>query len=144
MMQRTVLSRMTYMLLLVLVSAGCATADRDPGEPVDFHVMSETELSIDMRAMSDRLAGIAIVSLDQSLTDAQRRQRILPLLNDIEAIAEGVKGEGVVTNYSVINRYMGSFLYDVANARAFANRQPPNLVPAQRLVNSCLSCHQSI
>ena len=141
MRQRYVLERVMCMIILIIVNTGCATADRDF---VDFHVMSESELGIDMRAMGDRIGGVAIVSLDQSLNDEQRRQRILPLLNEIEEIARGVKSEGVVTNYSVINRYMGSFLYDVANARQFANRQPPNLVPAQRLIKSCLSCHQSI
>ncbi len=146
MMQRYVLVRVMCMLVLVIVNSGCATAEHEPVdvEPVDFHVISESELSIDMKAMGDRLGGIAIISLDQSLTDEQRRQRILPLLNGIQEIAEGVKGKGVVTNYSVINRYMGSFLYDVANAQEFANRQPPNLVPAERLIKSCLSCHQSI
>lgn len=141
MMQWSVTSRIMYLSVMVLASSGCATVER---EPVDFHVMTETELRIDMKDMSDRIAGIAIVSLDNSLSAEQRRQRILPLLDGIEKIAEGVKGEGVVTNFSVINRYMGSFLYDVANAREFANRQPPNLVPAERLIKSCLSCHQSI
>ena len=144
MMQRSVLSRVMYLFVLGCLSSGCTTVEREPVEPVNFHVMSETELSIDMNAMGERIAGIAIISLDQSLTNEQRRQRILPLLDSIEQIAEGVKGAGEVTNYSVINRYMGAFLYDVANARYFANRQPPNLVPAERLIKSCLSCHQSI
>ncbi len=146
MMERYVLIRVMYMLVVVILISGCAIAEREPVnvEPVDFHIMSQSELSVDMQAMSERIAGIAIVSLDGSMSDEQRRQKILPLLNGIEVIAQGVKGEGVVTNYSVINRYMGSFLYDVANARNFANRQPPNLVPAERLINSCLSCHQSI
>ena len=141
MMQVNRSGRVISMLAVVILGSGCATAER---EPADFHVLSEAELSIDMKAMADRVGGIAIVSLDQTLTDEQRRQKILPLLDGIEVIARAVKGEGVVTNYSLINRYMGSFLYDVANARDFANRQPPNLVPAQRLIKSCLSCHQSI
>ncbi len=143
MLQGNVSGRMMCTLVVVILSSSCATAEREH-EPADFHVMSQTELGIDMKAMADRIGGIAIVSLDQSLTDEQRRQKILPLLSEIEEIAEGVKGEGMITNYSVINRYMGSFLYDVANAREFASRQPPNLVPAQRLIRSCLSCHQSI
>lgn len=144
MMQRYVSSRVMCMLVLGIMSSGCATVERESGEPVNFHVMSETDLSVDMNAMGERIAGIAIVSLDQSLSAEQRRERILPLLNGIEQIAMGVKSEGVVTNYSVINRYMGSFLYDVANARKFANRQPPDLRPAERLIKSCLNCHQSI
>lgn len=144
MLQRYARGKVVYLLLLVMAISSCATAEPEPQKPIGFHVMSQSELSIDMNAMSDRLGGIAIISLDQTLSDIQRRQKILPLLDDIEQIAQGIKGEDVVTNYSIINRYMGSFLYDVANARKFANRQPPNLVPAQRLIKSCLSCHQSI
>lgn len=144
MMQCSVPCRVMYLCVIGCLSSGCATVEREPIEPANFHVMSESELSIDMNAMGEQIAGIAIVSLDRSLSGEERRQRILPLLDAIEQIARGVKGEGEVTNYSVINRYMGSFLYDVANAREFANRQPPNLVPAERLIKSCLSCHQSI
>ena len=144
MMQRSVPGRVMYLFIVGCLSSSCALVEREPKEPASFHVMSESELSIDMNAMGELIGGIAIVSLDQSLSDEARRRRILPLLDGIEQIARGVKGENEVTNYSVINRYMGAFLHDVANARSFAYRQPPNLVPAERLIKSCLSCHQSI
>ena len=95
--------------------------------------------------MADELAHIALIILDDKPSGAERRQQILPMLDRIEIIAATLAGEDeVVTNYSVINHYMGAFLYDVGVARQFAQREPANLIPAGRLIKSCMSCHESI
>lgn len=69
---------------------------------------------------------------------------MLTSLDRIAARARQVGGDGAVTNYSVVNDYMDGFLEDVAVSREFAAREPPNLVPANRLVPSCLACHRSL
>jgi hypothetical protein len=97
-----------------------------------------------MQTMADRLSAVAFVTLNAELTPEQQRAEILPLLDSIKTIAASIDGDDAVTNYSVVNRYMGAFLYDVGLARKFASREPPNLIPAQRLIKSCLSCHESI
>jgi len=109
-----------------------------------YHVLSHHELSSGMQSMADRIRSIATVSLNMDMSDDDQRDIIVPLLDGIEHIAADLDGENSVTNYSVINRYMGAFLYDVGLAREFALRDPPNLVPSQRLIKSCLSCHESI
>ena len=107
-------------------------------------MITETKLRGDMLNLSDSIREIADITMDKDITLLMQRSRILPLLDNIEGVAGGLGGGPVVTNYSVINYYMGAFLYDVSIARKFANREPPNIVPAGRLINSCLACHRSI
>ncbi len=97
-----------------------------------------------MRLMAEELATLSNLSLDTSRTEESKTADVLAGLERIEAIASDLGGDDVVTNYSVINRYMGAFLYDVQLAREFALRDPPNHFPASTLVKSCLSCHQSL
>jgi len=79
-----------------------------------------------------------------SCDDEQLYQSVHAELDKIERIASGLGGPDTITNYSVINRYMGAFLYDVTVAREFAERDPPNYVPAFRLLKSCQACHESM
>ncbi len=102
------------------------------------------ELHADMSLMAKQIATLSNMSLDNSRSERSKSTDVLASLDRIEAIASGLGGEGVVTNYSVINRYMGAFLYDIQIAREFALRDPPNHFPSYTLVKSCLSCHQSL
>ena len=70
---------------------------------------------------------------------------MLGALDEIERTASGITSDQQVpVPWSVMDRYLGAFLYDVSIARMFATREPANLVPSARLVNSCLACHTSL
>lgn len=151
-MKYTILWQCTWIMktraiavLATLLLSACASSQPDIKEnPSLFHVLSESELSINMQAMADRITVLSLVALDNQLSLAQRRDKVVPLLNSIELIAAELDHDGAVTNYSVINRYMGAFLHDVAVARRLAYGDPPDLMPAQRLIKSCLACHAAI
>ena len=131
--------------MVSLLMSACASTQPDiTDNPAVFHVLSESEVSVNMQAMADRITVLSLVALDDKLSLEQKRDKVLPLLDSIELIASELDHDGAVTNYSLINRYMGAFLYDVTVARRLANGNPPNLLPAQRLIKSCLSCHASI
>lgn len=132
-------------VLAPLILSACASVPSDTEDsPRLFHVLSDTELSVNMQAMADRISVLSLIALDDDMSLQQKRDKVVPLLNSINLIASELDHDGAVTNFSVINQYMGAFLYDVALARRFASAEPPNLVPSQRLIKSCLSCHESI
>jgi len=130
----------------MLMASSLVSACSMPEEkPMRFHYLSPGAVQTDMQHMADQLALVAITVMDSESTDPARREQILPMLDRIETIAANLAGgDEVVTNYSVINHYMGAFLYDVGVARQFAIREPANLLPAGRLVKSCMSCHESM
>lgn len=137
--------RTSWLAFLVLLLNACAAPDSlNNPESAHFHILSESQVRTGMQQMANRIHSIANTSLNEEISLEQRRDRILPMLDDIESIAGELDGDQAITNYSVINRYMGSFLFDVSVARKFVQRNPPNLLPAQRLIKSCLSCHDSI
>ena len=109
-----------------------------------YQTIHEAALHADMTTMATSLGRLANLHFDTDIADAERHSIIISELNTVERIASGIGGDDVITNYSVINRYMGAFLYDVALAKQFAYREPPNYVPANRLLNSCRSCHNSL
>lgn len=93
-----------------------------------------------MHGMSDELLVITTLTAQPTLTSTER----LELLKRLRALSIRAQSlDNGVTNYSVINRYMGAFIYDVGIAEKFANKTPPNYVPANRLINSCISCHST-
>ena len=137
-------SKLLFVMLVASLFSGCSIPEEKPTH-TRFHYLSPGVVQTDMQLMADQLALIALTTLDVEATDVARRQQILPMLDRIETIATTlVGGDEVVTNYSVLNHYMGAFLYDVDVARQFALREPANLLPAGRLVKSCMSCHESI
>lgn len=139
------MQRSSYAVLVALICSACAVPDNVRSvESADFHFASEIELRQRMQSMADRIGAIAKTSMSQDLTLENQQDIVLPLLDEIETIATEIDGASTVTNYSVINQYMGAFLYDVTVARQFALKSPPNLLPARRLIKSCLSCHESI
>ena len=129
------------LLSTLLLVSSCSTIETE--QPV-LKTITEHKLHAGMGFMAEQLAIMSNLSLDSSRSEDSKTSVILASLDKIQAIASDIGGEGVVTNYSVINRYMGSFLYDVHLARQFSLRDPPNHYPAYTLVKSCLSCHQSL
>ncbi len=109
-----------------------------------YHVIFEHQLHSGMNTMAGHLNTIANLAFEDSLPEEEKTPVVLRELNQIKSLATHIAGPGEVTNYSVINRYMDAFIYDVNVAEQFSQRSPPNHFPAYRLVKSCLSCHDSI
>jgi len=127
---------------VILPLLGCALTNPSARH---YRIIHEPMLHSSMRAMGLSLGTLAELYYEKDdASDEQQAQRVLAELNKIERIASNLGGDDVVTNYSVINRYMGAFLYDVSVAKEFAQREQPNFVPAYRLIKSCQSCHQSM
>lgn len=133
----------TYLLPLVslfFLTSGCATV---PDSSRTFHVLGEESLRSEMKLMGAELRILLDIYLGDNLPEPERNETTLASLNKIDSIAEGLGGGDKITNYSVINDYMGAFLYDVGIAKDFATRNPPNYFPSGTLIKSCLSCHES-
>lgn len=126
-------------LLLATACSGIPTTNTDT---TNIHLYESVDMSSRMHAMSAELLHIHINTMRSELT-ANEHQELLTRLRALEGMAKAIGGDGVITNYSVINQYMGAFIYDVQLAQKFANKTPPNYVPANRLVKSCESCHDS-
>lgn len=143
---QTVASRpivtMDLVTVFMLLVSGCTVVATE--EPVSFHLINELQLRSEMQRMAKRIVVLTEMSMAEENPGTASRNDVLLELNQIQQIAWGLRGDEEVTNYSVINRYMGSFLYDIEVAKQFAKRDPPNFVPSNRLIKSCLSCHQSI
>lgn len=124
---------------------GCAS-DGPEGAPEAsvYHAHSAPEIRAHMRVLADELLSLTELTVDGASDDGRVRGDVLASLERIDARARRVGGDGAVTNYSVVNDNMDAFLDDVALARDFAAREPANLVPANRLVQSCLSCHDQL
>lgn len=110
------------------------------------------ELRGHMYALADELLAMTVLTLgtDEREQDGtapsleERAERVVAHLDRIESRALAVGGRDTVTDRPEINAYMDGFLYDVRLAREFARRDPPNFVPANRLVGSCRSCHAEL
>jgi len=94
--------------------------------------------------MGVSLGALAKYFFEKNLDEKQMYKGVHAELDKLERTASRLGGVDTITNYSVINRYMGAFLYDVRLAREFAEREPPNYEPAFRLIRSCQSCHESM
>lgn len=130
-----------FCLSMLVTITGCVSI---PDKSYEYRSIHESALHSDMRAMATSLRVLAELNFDTEISAVQQQGIVQRELSNVERIATGIGGGDVITNYSVINRYMGAFLYDVGLAKEFADRDPPNYVPANRLIKSCLSCHSSI
>lgn len=130
-------------LALTFALGACASSPDEPQISV-YHALSRPEIRAHMRDLADELGALVELTRPTAPADATRRANVLAALGRIDARARRVGGGDTVTNYSAVNDYMDGFLGDVALARDFAAREPANLVPANRLVQSCLACHQSL
>ena len=138
-------SARTLITALLLPLSACVAPPDKPETP--FHVIDEHLLHNHMQTMSTHLYEVAELTMDVSDTAGGNpglQAQVLAQLDAIEGIARSIDADNAVTNWSVINRYMGAFIYDVLVAREFAADEPPNYVPANRLIRSCLSCHSSL
>lgn len=137
----------TTMIVLFSVLSGCIVMDDkfNPGysDYTSVQVIGEESLHAEMGAMSQEMLTLLQLNADTDRQEPQSQQLALNKLNNIKSIASNIGGDGVITNYSVINRYMGAFLYDVGVAQDFVLKTPPNYFPAASLIKSCMSCHDS-
>ena len=135
-------------IVIAIAVTGCSTlsvnSDLKSVEKTDFHVFSRMQIHDQMRSMVGELKILLDLYLDNKAIEPNRKTKALSSLNRIDSIANNLGGEGVTTNYSVINEYMGAFLYDVGVAKEFLNEIPPNYFPSGSLIKSCLACHQSL
>jgi len=135
-------------VILLLSAATCQSPlTRDPPEVADkitYHTLGDANLHAQMQEMAIEIRALIDVYYEHDLEESARQDRALASLSRIQNIADDLGGENKITNYSVINEYMGAFLYDVEIARGFILQNPPNYFPAGTLIKSCLSCHQSI
>lgn len=146
------LERKLYLLVLSIFTylsiTGCTLLESEPESAMEidgeFHVIGEIQLHTEMRKMSKELNKLVNIYMDSRLQEPDRKNEALSSLDRIQSIADELGGSKTITNFSVINDYMGAFLYDVNVAKAFINRNPPNYYPAGSLIKSCLSCHRSL
>ena len=132
-----------YVVLIALVfNISCATYTGDAPVTKNVHIYSSVDMSQRMAGMSEELLIITGMTSEPSLTTKEHNE-LLERLQALSLRARSIGGDNTITNYSVINQYMGAFIYDVELAKEFANKNPPNYVPANRLVKSCIACHDS-
>ena len=142
-------------VVLALALAGCASIDDEATSGVGalegdrtvhhaYHAMTRLEMQRHMQRLGEELLTLVGLTTPAASPDETRREAVLASLERIAARARQVGGRGTLTNYSLVNDYMDGFLDDVAMSSDFARRNPPNLVPASRLVQSCLACHGSL
>jgi len=135
-------------LMLSFLIVACQTRGdiNNKSEPTitSYHVMSDDQLHGEMRSMVVDIRKLLEIYLDSDYPEPQRQNSALAYLDNIERTAEGIGGDEKITNFSVINQYMGAFLYDVGIARDFVEKSPPNYFPAGALIKSCTSCHQTL
>lgn len=130
-------------LISLYLLTTCTACAMSQNKTIEYRVIHETALRSDMRTMAASLGVLAELYFNTTVSEAVLRETVHKELDNIKKISTNIRSGDVVTNYSVINRYMGAFLYDVEVAKQFADRDPPNYVPANRLLNSCMSCHSS-
>lgn len=136
---RNIMTKLSIILLLAF-NISCASDTVRPTIDENVHLYNSVNLSNKMHGMSEDLFVITTLTTQSSLTSAEHEQ-LVQKLRALSTKASSL-GDGV-TNYSVINQYMGAFIYDVELALQFANKNPPNYVPANRLIRSCISCHDT-
>lgn len=138
-------SAATATALSIIVVSACVAYQPDSNNLVqqNVHVLGKEKVSGSMQLMGDHLFNLTAMTTSSDVDDQALNRAVRRELGIIKGIAKGLGGSGQITNYSVISRYMGSFIHDVQVAEEFASRNPPNYVPANRLIKSCLSCHES-
>ena len=130
------------LIVLLVLNVSCASNSGNRSLSKNVHVYNSVDMSNRMKGMSAELLTITTLTSQSTLTPSEHNE-LLKRLQSLSLKARTIGGEGVVTNYSVINQYMGAFIYDVELAKQFANMDTPNYVPANRLVKSCISCHDT-
>jgi len=136
--------RLFQLLLYAALSFLCNACALSESKNTYYQVIHEPALHAQMRTMANSLGILAFHFFEKKLNDDQMYNIVNTELRKIEQTASQIGGKDAITNYSVINRYMGAFLYDVGLAREAADQEPPNFSPAFRLIKSCQACHESM
>ena len=132
------------LLVLIAWMNGCASYDAGVSQPAqEVHVLGTADVANSMQQMGEHLFILTALTLSDESEINNLNTQVMHELNTLSSIARDLAGPGQITNYSMINRYMSSFHYDVQLAMKFASRTPPNYVPANRLIKSCMACHES-
>lgn len=98
----------------------------------------------DMRAMTISVRKLLVLDAQSEVSEEERHRQVMRELDNLEGTARVVQEDGEISNYSLLNPYLGSFLHDISMAREFALQSPPNYQPATWLIKSCLFCHKHI
>lgn len=136
--------RIHRIFLYVALFAFCNACALSEPRRLNYQIIHEPALQSEMRSMGVSIGALAEYFFEKNIDQEQLYKGVHAELNKLERTASRLGGVDTITNYSVINRYMGAFLYDVRLAREFAEREPPNFEPAFRLIRSCQSCHESM
>jgi len=127
-------------LLCAGVVFGCAQI-RKATYPSDFVYLEKKQLRSKMALLSIYMHQIDEILSDDSIVSSEQQQRVLDLLNKIEASTSELGG-GVTTNHRVIDDHIDQFKIDVNTAIHDARTDPPNYFALGRLTGSCNGCHK--
>jgi len=98
-----------YICLFALCTA-CALSEP---RRLNYQIIHEPALRSEMRSMGINIGTIANYYFEKDVDDKQLYKGVHAELDKLERTASRLGGVDTITNYSVINRYMGAFLYDV-------------------------------
>ncbi|MCP4472283.1 MAG: hypothetical protein GY815_16660 [Gammaproteobacteria bacterium] len=127
-------------LLCAGVVFGCAQI-RKATYPRDFVYLEQKQLRSKMALLSLHMRHLDETLLDDSTVSSDQQQRVVGLLNKINAVTAELGG-GVTTNHLVIDDHIDQFKMDVNNAIRNARANPPNYFALGRLTGSCVACHK--
>lgn len=137
----------TCMTVLVLATtivwstSGCDWIGRHAYQP-DFRYLEPAELRDGMAQLTEDVG-----LLDQFFAHGEppidRRDRLVTILREMEAIVAKLDPEGRETNYPLIDQHMPEFRRSLATAREDAERTPPNYFLASSIEDACRLCHKS-
>jgi len=132
-----------YLLLMAVLTLaqGCVVMDIERPE---FHFLSEKSIQEEMTKLADVLGELSKHVVNPNIDTASRQRLVLAELDKVSDIAGEMGGDGIMTNFAVMNQYMGAFLYDVNTARKYVNFTNPDFKPAGQLMRSCQSCHSTL
>lgn len=129
------------LMLCTGVIAGCAQL-RKATYPSDYVYLEKKEVTNEMVLMSLYLREIDQILLDDSTVSSEQQQRIIVILNKINASTNKLGGGNITTNHLVLDEHLGDFKSEVNLALRDASSDPPNYFALGRLSGGCLGCHK--
>ena len=121
--------------------AGCAQI-RKATYPGDFVYLEQKQITSEMALMSLYLREIDQILLDDSTVSSEQQERIIAILNKIDASANKLGAGNIRTNHLVLDDHIDQFKSEVNLALRDASADPPNYFALGRLSGACLACHK--
>jgi len=87
----------------LLVTVSCAVTQ---GKTYAYRTIHEDVLRSEMGTMASSLGKLANLYFDTTITDEHRYDVVHKELDTIKRVASRIGGDEVITNYSIINRYI--------------------------------------